>query len=137
MGVRRETGGIKRTESARWAAAICIARPPLTMQQSAWLNHVRFAFLPSHLSRPFLAALPPRTEPASPPSDAFFLPPRPSNAFLFNSFFSSFQMVQAIQVLRFHLLELEKVSIFHVHVRNHSQCYRRLSVSTRRMRVYE
>ena len=25
-----------------------------------------------------------------------------------------FQMVQAIQVLRFHLLELEKVSIFHL-----------------------
>lgn len=27
-----------------------------------------------------------------------------------NKFLSSFQMVQAIQVLRFHLLELEKVS---------------------------
>lgn len=45
------------------------------------------------------------------PSDAFFLPLRPSNAFYSILFFFLFQMVQAIQVLRFHLLELEKVSI--------------------------
>jgi hypothetical protein len=70
----------------------------------------------------------------SPLADAFFL--APSNAFYSILFFFSFQMVQAIQVLRFHLLELEKVSIFHVSLRRClAQRYRRWPTDRARARA--
>lgn len=87
---------------------------------SVWLNHVCFMFLlpcrPPRSQQPFLRHLFSLASSNQPliPSNTFFLPSRPANVFYSILFFFSFQMVQAIQVLRFHLLELEKVSILHV-----------------------
>lgn len=113
---------IKRSNPRRRAVTGRSALP-LTMQQRAiksCLLHVPST--PSPLSLPIS-----RSHPSPAFSSPSPLPPiRTSLRCLFSvsrvhrmhfysiPFFFSFQMVQAIQVLRFHLLELEKVSILHV-----------------------
>lgn len=106
---RKRTVTVDLLPSCRWRCS------------SVWLNHVCFMFLlpcrPAPIpAQPFLRHLFSLASSNQPliPSNAFFLPSRPANVFYSILFFFSFQMVQAIQVLRFHLLELEKVSILHV-----------------------
>lgn len=83
---------------------------------NAWFNHVCFMFPPPcpPLPSPPEELLPSSSPPNQLlPSRCLFFYLRARRMHLFNSFFS-FQMVQAIQVLRFHLLELEKVSILQI-----------------------
>lgn len=113
MQIKRSSNPRRRAVTGRSALPGCCR----WRCSSARLNHVCFMFLLLCLPfpfrfldpilQPFLRRRPfPRTS-----LRCLFSVSRVHRVHFYSILFFSFQMVQAIQVLRFHLLELEKVSI--------------------------